>query len=652
MAPEPHQNAEKRLKAFARLRREEAGDAFEMHPATRKLLQGEVARVYGRPAPPAAARARLFFGWRPRLWVAEAFVVVLLVGVLVVPSFLPRRGVSERQVARRNPLPASGAGPSGTVLSAAPAEAARSREELALNDSSTVRETPAAKDKDLAKEESGSFKKLDGSAGSLAAAAPANASSSASTAMLAGSTFAFSGALVNQDAKAKTAPATPPPNLPTNAANVLHGAAFDNAVNVETAALASGNKAVVAPGQAPGAASTPASGNMPLVAPPPMGAPAVALAVRKLEAPPANSTAGRSLLNDALKQPATNGLAAVDQLARSNTFDYQRSADGPDLGVATDTRRAAPGGGGGGVGGGGGGFGGGAAGGGLGGGRGGGGRGGGGAGGRRGGALAQNLPNNATPLTNSPAVADRFYALTNGATADSFTAGSRQSATPMITPPATLATTATAPATAAGQAMAAENLAFREAASSAASASNLDRMDSPRFQQATLGDYARLDNRTQYRTNLLSPPVPSVLTVFHVQLDGRQIQFVDQDGSVYAGTAILTPGLATSQLRMELAKQAVTATASNLYFHVTGTNKTLNQSVVFDGTFQPPFPQTPTGAFALAAKVAATGEGTNALFFRQPSAQKNSPAAASRISGTVRLSGNEQFEIEAAPVKP
>jgi hypothetical protein len=48
MPPEPERPIEKLLRASAKRRREQAGDAWEIHPATRQVLQGEVARRFGR----------------------------------------------------------------------------------------------------------------------------------------------------------------------------------------------------------------------------------------------------------------------------------------------------------------------------------------------------------------------------------------------------------------------------------------------------------------------------------------------------------------------------------------------------------------------------------------------------------------------------
>ena len=49
MANEPERPIEKLLRAAAKKRRDEAGAPFELHPADRRLLQGEVARKFAKP---------------------------------------------------------------------------------------------------------------------------------------------------------------------------------------------------------------------------------------------------------------------------------------------------------------------------------------------------------------------------------------------------------------------------------------------------------------------------------------------------------------------------------------------------------------------------------------------------------------------------
>ena len=56
MPPDPNDKMEELLKAFAQKRREQSGAPFELHPATRKLLQAEVDRLYERWAELEARR--------------------------------------------------------------------------------------------------------------------------------------------------------------------------------------------------------------------------------------------------------------------------------------------------------------------------------------------------------------------------------------------------------------------------------------------------------------------------------------------------------------------------------------------------------------------------------------------------------------------
>ena len=46
---EPERKIEKLLRAYAKKRRAQAGDPLKLHPATRRLLQGEIARNAPKP---------------------------------------------------------------------------------------------------------------------------------------------------------------------------------------------------------------------------------------------------------------------------------------------------------------------------------------------------------------------------------------------------------------------------------------------------------------------------------------------------------------------------------------------------------------------------------------------------------------------------
>ena len=84
---EPERKIEKLLRAFAKKRRADAGDSLKLHPATRRMLQGEAARR----APKAAGGnlfARLFGRLGPGLVYATCFAVVVFMGTaLLLPGF-------------------------------------------------------------------------------------------------------------------------------------------------------------------------------------------------------------------------------------------------------------------------------------------------------------------------------------------------------------------------------------------------------------------------------------------------------------------------------------------------------------------------------------------------------------------------------------
>src|SRR4051812_4249835 len=83
MPEQPKNKAEELLQRHAKERRERGGD-FALHPATRQLLQGEVARHYGAAAQTErrAGIAAWFTAWRSVSF-AAALVVVLGVGAWI-----------------------------------------------------------------------------------------------------------------------------------------------------------------------------------------------------------------------------------------------------------------------------------------------------------------------------------------------------------------------------------------------------------------------------------------------------------------------------------------------------------------------------------------------------------------------------------------
>src|SRR5688500_8886622 len=90
MAAEPEKKIEELLHAYSRKRREDAGAPLEMHPATRRMLQGEVSRQQGRGeaggarsgSPRAWWKTLLLFG--PKYAGAVGMFAILAVGVWVI----------------------------------------------------------------------------------------------------------------------------------------------------------------------------------------------------------------------------------------------------------------------------------------------------------------------------------------------------------------------------------------------------------------------------------------------------------------------------------------------------------------------------------------------------------------------------------------
>lgn len=117
---EPERPIEKALRACARKKREQAPEGWEMHPATRRLLQQEVASQW--PRKPAAASSR--FGWLlGRGWLRPAGVLgAVAVGAIVlwISMPIPRHGEPARLLAKNElnqnaPAPGESSQPGGAA---------------------------------------------------------------------------------------------------------------------------------------------------------------------------------------------------------------------------------------------------------------------------------------------------------------------------------------------------------------------------------------------------------------------------------------------------------------------------------------------------------------------------------------------------------
>src|SRR3954465_12904742 len=84
MSLEPEHPMEKALRACAQKRRDEAGAPFELHPANRRLLQGEVKQRFVKSRPNTDSFSAMLARWWPRLAWSVASIAILVVTVWVL----------------------------------------------------------------------------------------------------------------------------------------------------------------------------------------------------------------------------------------------------------------------------------------------------------------------------------------------------------------------------------------------------------------------------------------------------------------------------------------------------------------------------------------------------------------------------------------
>ncbi|MEP6662928.1 MAG: hypothetical protein ABJC04_04595 [Verrucomicrobiota bacterium] len=101
MPPEPDKKFDETLKAYAQQRRAGVGEEFTLHPATRKMLQGEVVRTFPSESEKPIAR---FIFW-PRVALIGGFTVMLVVTVMILNT--PKKSQSRVELAqsRLSPVP-------------------------------------------------------------------------------------------------------------------------------------------------------------------------------------------------------------------------------------------------------------------------------------------------------------------------------------------------------------------------------------------------------------------------------------------------------------------------------------------------------------------------------------------------------------------
>ncbi|PYJ99207.1 MAG: hypothetical protein DME23_10135 [Verrucomicrobia bacterium] len=175
----------------------------------------------------------------------------------------------------------------------------------------------------------------------------------------------------------------------------------------------------------------------------------------------------------------------------------------------------------------------------------------------------------------------------------------------------------------------------------------------------------------RYRVNFNSPPMPNVLRSFEVEQSGKQLRVVDADGSIYDGAIegpeneefakrVVAAQTAQADLKKKVEPEArrvesvsetaygETAGRQNVFFHVAGTNRTLNQLVVFQGNFLTNTNQ--TSAILLGARLAA--DKPTLVPQQSPPLQIRSQLPNSLIQGQATIGDRNRVQINASPVGP
>ena len=161
---EPERPIEKRLRDCANKRREEAGPPLELHPATRRMLQGEVARCAPKPGAEGGS-FKFLAALRPRLaWVLCVLAIAAVGAALLLPSLSHSTKkapltLADREelrsltpVAAKPPVPSAVPPPtrlptSDMAKAGANADLAANRERVASVAESTARTPPGAMEK-------------------------------------------------------------------------------------------------------------------------------------------------------------------------------------------------------------------------------------------------------------------------------------------------------------------------------------------------------------------------------------------------------------------------------------------------------------------------------------------------------------------------
>lgn len=165
--------------------------------------------------------------------------------------------------------------------------------------------------------------------------------------------------------------------------------------------------------------------------------------------------------------------------------------------------------------------------------------------------------------------------------------------------------------------------------------------------------FANLSPNPKSERKLKAAPTSPVLLNFQVEQAGNQLRVIDGDGSTYLGEVGAAHKALSGDKRkgaealkdarkLALASPAQSSAANNFY-RVTGTNRTLNQQVVFTWNFIEV-----TNALAQAQAVGGSLKNQTANSTQQIPALFNN----SGISGRAQINASKEIEINAVPVNP
>ena len=155
-----------------------------------------------------------------------------------------------------------------------------------------------------------------------------------------------------------------------------------------------------------------------------------------------------------------------------------------------------------------------------------------------------------------------------------------------------------------------------------------------------------------------------VLADFRVEQTGNQLRVIDNDNSIYTGDIEMVAdnkssgdvsgqtGAAQPKMESAIAARQIAATpasnaqaAQNVSFRVAGTNRSLNQQVVFVGNFAP-LVNAPVALQQLPASQTSSNYSSNSQQQSLPLLQN------SIINGRAQVGAGQPIEINAVPATP